>query len=62
MKILERVSINRSKSKNKSNLNSKKNEILIINTSNTKNEFFDKNKKLKLSKMNKFRNIFLKTN
>ena len=62
MKILERVSINRSKSKNKSNHNSKKNEILIINTSNTKNEFFDKNKKLKLSKMNKFRNIFLKTN
>ena len=37
MKILERVSINRSKSKNKSNLNSKKNDILIINTSNTKN-------------------------
>ena len=62
MKILERVSINRSKSKNKSNHNNKKNEILIINTSSTKNEFFDKNKKLKLSKMNKFRNIFLKTN
>jgi len=64
MKLMERVSINSSKSKNKSNkhINNKKNEILIINASNTKNEFFDKNKKLKLSKMNKFRNIFLKTN
>ena len=64
MKIIDDIAHNKSKSKSKNkNIKhqNKKNEMLIINSSNSNNEIINKKEKENFSKMNKFRNIFLKS-
>ena len=60
LKTVDKSNNNKSKNKNIKHQN-KKNEILIINPNSSKNELFDKKEKSKLSKMNKFKNILLKS-
>ena len=60
MKTVDKSNNNKSKNKNIKH-QKKKNEILIINPNSSKNELFDKKEKSKLSKMNKFKNILLKS-
>ena len=67
MKIIDDFAHNKSKSKSKNKSRdknvkhqNKKNEILIINSSNSNNEIINKKEKANLSKMNKFKDIFLK--
>ena len=61
IKIIDNTTHTESKIKKKNTnikQHSKKNEILIINSNNSNNDFINKKEKLKLSKMNKFRDIF----
>ena len=70
MKIIDDFAHNKSKSKSKNKSKSKdknikhhqskKNEILIINSSNSNNEIIKKKEKANITKSNKFRDIILK--